>query len=63
MVLLAYLLRPGQRFQSVSPQRLLQRPHHGGLLYEERGFCSWQEFEQATRDFREEIAALVPQSH
>jgi len=54
-VLIEYVTDGSQRLQRVSSERVREAPHAGRLLYERRGFCTWQEFEEATREFRATI--------
>ncbi len=44
-VLLHYLIRGRQTLQSVSADRLSERPHHGALYYERRDFFTWKEMQ------------------
>lgn len=54
-VLIDYITDGSQRLQRVSSQRVREAPHAGRLLYERRGFCTWREFDEATREFRATI--------
>lgn len=43
---LAHMLFKGVQFtQEVSRERIVQRPHHGLLYYEKRGFSTWEKTE------------------
>jgi LmbE family N-acetylglucosaminyl deacetylase len=55
LVLVDYVMDGSQKLQRVTPDRVREPPHAGRVLYERRGFCSWREFEEATRDFRSTI--------
>ncbi|MDC1227852.1 PIG-L family deacetylase [Oceanospirillaceae bacterium] len=46
-----YLFSGTQIFQPVSLLRIMEQPHTGTLLYERRGFYSYQEFNDASEDF------------
>lgn len=52
-VTLHYLTAGSQQTQAVHLHRLSQRPHEGGLLYEERGMALWDRFVDDVRDFAE----------
>ncbi len=57
---LNYLIYGKQRLQTVSPERALQRPHSGKLLYEKRGFLEYKEFLETVTPFvRKYIARLL----
>ena len=46
-----YLFSGTQIFQPVSLLRIMQQPHTGRLLYERRGFYSYQKFIYSSKDF------------
>ncbi|MCR5256672.1 MAG: PIG-L family deacetylase [Desulfovibrio sp.] len=48
-VALQYIVAGAQQLQSV-PHLRLERPHKGKLLYEQRGFCSWDAVRTALQE-------------
>ena len=58
-VLVDYVTTGSQKLQRANPDRVCEPPHAGRLLYERRGFCTWREFEESTREFRSTIRTGV----
>lgn len=56
-VLLHLVMDGGFHLQPVDPARTLAKPHPGRLLYERRGVLGWNEFLQATEQFRAALLA------
>jgi hypothetical protein len=52
-VVLRYQLSSEQTLQPVLAERLRQKPHAGRLLYERRGWTTWEEQMDKSRNFRE----------
>lgn len=51
-VALHYLIFGEQHLQAVSFERIMQRPHEGGLYYEKRQFYSWDEMSTCLSQWR-----------
>ncbi len=50
-VMFHYLFNGTQMLQPVSRERIFQRPHKGKLLYEKRGFFTWEKMEKHIASF------------